>query len=214
MNIHAFIAPHAGRIVTTPQGYAAFVPAPLPPALDLGMDLVRELSRADAALAGLSALGRQLPNPRLLVAPWLRREAVLSSRIEGTRATLSDVLIDELAGDTVPRDAAGDVREVRNYVEALEYGLGRLETLPLSLRLVSEQIAANPALIQYQYIQTLGPNVRLITIPSNSPFLFDLNSLMETGDPDFVAPAVPEMQPIVPEVTPAPLVTPTPAPGS
>ncbi|HQY46947.1 MAG TPA: Fic family protein [Usitatibacteraceae bacterium] len=124
--------------MTTPQGYAAFVPAPLPPALDLGMDLVRELSRADAALAGLSALGRQLPNPRLLVAPWLRREAVLSSRIEGTRATLSDVLIDELAGDTVPRDAAGDVREVRNYVEALEYGLGRLKTLPLSLRLVRE----------------------------------------------------------------------------
>lgn len=138
MNIHAFIAPHAGRIVTTPQGCAAFVPAPLPPALDLGMDLVRELSRADAALAELSALGRQLPNPRLLVAPWLRREAVLSSRIEGTRATLSDVLIDELAGDTAPRDAAGDVREVRNYVEALEYGLGRLKTLPLSLRLVRE----------------------------------------------------------------------------
>lgn len=138
MNIHAFIAPHAGRIVTTPQGYAAFVPAPLPPALDLGMDLVRELSRADAALAELSALGRQLPNPRLLVAPWLRREAVLSSRIEGTRATLSDVLIDELANDAVPRDAAGDVREVRNYVEALEYGLERLKTLPLSLRLVRE----------------------------------------------------------------------------
>ena len=124
--------------MTTPQGYAAFVPAPLPPTLDLGMDLVRELSRADAALAELSGLGRQLPNPHLLIAPWLRREAVLSSRIEGTRATLSDVLIDELSGDSVPRDSAGDVREVRNYVDALEYGLHRLKTLPLSLRLVCE----------------------------------------------------------------------------
>ncbi|HYO87186.1 MAG TPA: prohibitin family protein [Candidatus Limnocylindrales bacterium] len=74
------------------------------------------------------------------------------------------------------------------------------------LRLVSQQIAANPALIQYQYIQTLGPNVRLITVPSNSPFLFDLNSLTEIGDPDFVPPPVPTAEPIVP--------TPTPAPGS
>lgn len=77
-----------------------------------------------------------------------------------------------------------------------------------ALRLVSEQIAANPALIQYQYIQTLGPNVRLITVPSNSPFLFDLNSLAETGNPDFTAPAVPEIQPVLPRATS------TPAPGS
>lgn len=102
------------------------------------MDLVRELSRADAALAELSGLGRQLPNPHLLIAPWLRREAVLSSRIEGTKATLSDVFVDELSGDAAPRDPAGDVREVRNYVDALEYGLDRLKTLPLSLRLVCE----------------------------------------------------------------------------
>jgi regulator of protease activity HflC (stomatin/prohibitin superfamily) len=72
------------------------------------------------------------------------------------------------------------------------------------LRLVSQQIAANPALIQYQYIQQLAPNVRLITVPSNSPFLFDLESLAQTGDPDFVAPPVPEAQLTVPTPTPAP----------
>src|SRR6185436_14960620 len=71
----------------------------------------------------------------LLIAPYVRREAVLSSRIEGTRASLSDLLLDEVE-EGQPADA--DVREVRNYVEALEYGLARLDELPLSLRLVRE----------------------------------------------------------------------------
>ncbi|MGB8377564.1 MAG: Fic/DOC family N-terminal domain-containing protein, partial [Rhodanobacteraceae bacterium] len=75
----------------TAQGYAAFVPAPLPPHLDYDTDLVRALSRADAALSELSGLGRVLPNPHLLIAPYLRREAVLSSRIEGTQASLADL---------------------------------------------------------------------------------------------------------------------------
>ncbi|HEX7182267.1 MAG TPA: Fic family protein [Thermoanaerobaculia bacterium] len=93
------------------------------------------LSRADAALSELSGLGRQLLNPHLLIGPYLRREAVLSSRIEGTRASLSDLLLDEVE-EGAPVDA--DVQEVRNYVEALEYGLARLRDLPLSLRLVCE----------------------------------------------------------------------------
>jgi regulator of protease activity HflC (stomatin/prohibitin superfamily) len=76
------------------------------------------------------------------------------------------------------------------------------------LRLVSQQIAANPALIQYQYIQQLGDNVRLITVPSNSPFLFDLEGMAESAGADFTAPPVPETQDIVP------MPTPTPAPGS
>jgi regulator of protease activity HflC (stomatin/prohibitin superfamily) len=88
----------------------------------------------------------------------------------------------------------------------------RAEAEAEGLRLVSQQIAANPALIQYQYIQSLGPNVRLITVPSNSPFLFDLNSLTELGDADFVAPEVPEVRSLVPDGTPTP--TPTPQPGS
>lgn len=135
MNPADFHAPSAGTIIQAPGGYAAFVPAPLPPELIYDPDLVLALSRADAALSELSGLGRQLPNPHLLIAPYLRREAVLSSRIEGTRASLSDVLLDEVE-EREPVDA--DVREVRNYVEALEYGLVRLGELPLSLRLVRE----------------------------------------------------------------------------
>ena len=137
MDPTAFKAPEAGRVIRTPQGYAAFVPAPLPPALDYGADLVRALSRADAALSELSGLGRHLPNPHLLIAPYIRREAVLSSRIEGTKATLSDLLRDEMPGPPVSRRTS-DVREVRNYVVALEHGIRRLKTRPLSLRLVRE----------------------------------------------------------------------------
>jgi Fic family protein len=122
-------------VVQAPGGYAAFLPAPLPPVISYDTDLVLALSRADSALSELSGIGRQLPNPHLLIAPYLRREAVLSSRIEGTRASLSDLLLDEAEDD---RPADGDVREVRNYVEALEYGLERLRDLPLSLRLVRE----------------------------------------------------------------------------
>jgi Fic family protein len=135
MNPADFRDPRAGTIVQAAGGYAAFIPAPLPPAIAYDADLVLALSRADSALSELSGIGRQLPNPHLLIAPYVRREAVLSSRIEGTRASLSDLLLDE-AEDDRPADA--DVREVRNYVEAMEYGLERLRDLPLSLRLVSE----------------------------------------------------------------------------
>ena len=124
-------------MVQTPEGYAAFVPAPLPPELNFDAELTLALSRADAALSELSGIGRHLPNPHLLIAPYVRREAVLSSRIEGTRASLSDVLLDELQDDT-PHKEEADVREVRNYVAALQYGLERLQSLPLSLRLVKE----------------------------------------------------------------------------
>lgn len=135
MNPTDFRTPSAGRIVQAPGGYAAFIPAPLPPELAYDPRLVRALSRADAALSELSGLGRQLPNPHLLIAPYIRREAVLSSRIEGTRASLSDLLLDEVERD---RSGDADVREVRNYVDALEYGQERLRELPLSLRLVRE----------------------------------------------------------------------------
>lgn len=132
-----FRDPKAGTLVEAPGGYLAFVPAPLPPELIYEADLVLALSRADAALSELSGLGRRLPNPHLLIAPYVRREAVLSSRIEGTKASLSDVLRDEIEDD--PSESTDvDVREVRQYVEALEYGIVRLRELPLSLRLVCE----------------------------------------------------------------------------
>ena len=135
MNREEFRAPEAGSLVDAPGGYLAFVPAPLPPDLVYDADLVLALSRADAKLSELSGLGRRLRNPHLLIAPYVRREAVLSSRIEGTRASLSDLLLDEVAEE---HPDGADVREVRQYVEALEYGMARLQELPLSLRLVGE----------------------------------------------------------------------------
>jgi len=125
------------RLVRARGGYHAFVPAPLPPKLAYGDDLVLGLSRADAALSELAGLGRHLPNPHLLIAPYVRREAVLSSRIEGTTTSLAELLLDEVAEGATGRDPH-DVQEVRNYVTALGYGVTRLKTLPLSLRLVRE----------------------------------------------------------------------------
>jgi len=124
-------------VIRARGGYHAFIPAPLPPKLAYDDDLVRVLSRADARLSELSGLGRHLPNPHLLIAPYVRREAVLSSRIEGTTTSLAELLLEEVA-EGASRRSPADVREVRNYVTALEYGVPRLRTLPLSLRLVRE----------------------------------------------------------------------------
>jgi Fic family protein len=94
------------------------------------------LSDADRAIGRLAADGGRLPNPHLLIRPFVRREAVLSSRIEGTQASLGELLAAE-AGAAVERSPA-DLREVANYVDALEHGIARLKKLPLSLRLVQE----------------------------------------------------------------------------
>lgn len=134
MNPSDYVSPDAGSIMRTAHGFDAFVPAPLPPKLLYDYILVSQLSRADAALGQLSGLGIQIPSPHILIAPYMRREAVLSSKIEGTRASLSDVLLDE-AGQP---STQADVAEVRNYITAMEYGLQRLPELPLSLRLVRE----------------------------------------------------------------------------
>ncbi len=97
---------------------------------------MRALSDADRLVGRLAGEGGRLPNPHLLMRPFVRREAVLSSRIEGTQATLGELLAAE-AGAVVERSPE-DLREVGNYVVALEYGLKRLKTLPLSLRLIRE----------------------------------------------------------------------------
>jgi Fic family protein len=132
-----FHAPAAGKVIQTPRGYFAFLPSPLPPEIIYDERIVLALSRADTALSELSGLGRHLPNPHLLIAPYLRREAVLSSRIEGTRADLPDLWLEDVDFAERRVDAA-DVHEVRNYVTALEFGISRLNELPLSLRLVRE----------------------------------------------------------------------------
>jgi Fic family protein len=138
MDIKTFQDSPAGRLVHVPVGdYWAYAPNPLPPALEWTPPLVAALSAADRALGELAGLGRGLPNPHLLIAPLMHREAVLSSQIEGTQASLSDLYAYEAA--PLPQaDHPDDVREVHNYVRALEYGLERLQTLPVSLRLIRE----------------------------------------------------------------------------
>jgi len=137
MNKDEFKAPQMGQAVLTPKGYWVFIPAPLPSEIPYDPHLVLALSRADAALSELSGLGRHIINPHLLIASYIRKEAVLSSRIEGTRAGIADLLLDDLESPDNESDNV-DIREVQNYVTALEYGIDRLNSLPLSLRLVRE----------------------------------------------------------------------------
>ena len=137
MNPDDFRSQQVGKVIQTTKGYYAFIPALLPPELVYDDRLVMALSRADTALSELSGLGRHLPNPHLLITPYIRREAVLSSRIEGTRADLSDLWLEDIGGGE-RRVEAADIQEVRNYITALEYGIQRLVELPLSLRLVRE----------------------------------------------------------------------------
>ena len=135
----------AGRLVKVGSGetaYWAFVPHPLPPRISPDWELARATSHADRALSELAGVGRTMPNPHLLIGSFVRREAVLSSRIEGTQANIADLYAYE-AGQLPlpglePAPSESDVREVLNYVRALEYGLARLETLPVSLRLIRE----------------------------------------------------------------------------
>lgn len=137
MDPKLFASPAAGRVVRAAEGFWAFVPAALPPVLEYDRESVLLLSQADSALSELSGLGRHLPNPHLLITPYIRREAVLSSKIEGTKTNLAELLLDEVDPRAVEQDP-DDVREVRNYVRALEHGVRQLKKLPLSLRLVRE----------------------------------------------------------------------------
>jgi Fic family protein len=136
MNPYDFAKESNGRVVKTPLDYWAFIPNPLPPQIELSWNLVKQLSEADRALSELAGTARTLPNPHLLIGPFIRREAVLSSRIEGTQASLSDLLFFEASGSVDPK--APDVQEVANYVKAMEYGLARLKKFPLSLRFIRE----------------------------------------------------------------------------
>ena len=126
----------SGQLMRTLEGYRAFHPDPLPPTLNWSPQLASALADASLLIGRLAGEGKRLPNPHIFIRLFIRREAVLSSRIEGTRATLGELLAAE-AGAAVER-SPDDLREVANYVAALEYGIERLKTLPLSLRLVRE----------------------------------------------------------------------------
>jgi len=106
-------------VVRTLEGYLAFVPPPLPPELRLDRELVAKLSAADRALGELAGAARTLPNPHLVANALVRREAVLSSRIEGTQASLSDLVLFE--AQPARTDRTGDVQEVLNYVSAMNF---------------------------------------------------------------------------------------------
>jgi Fic family protein len=125
-----------GRWIKTLQGYRAFHPSPLPPRIKWTQPLAVALANASNLVGRLAMEGRRLPNPHVLIRPFVRREAVFSSRIEGTQSTLGELLASE-AGAAVER-SPDDLREVGNYVAALEHGIKRLKTLPLCLRLVRE----------------------------------------------------------------------------
>src|SRR5271154_23926 len=97
MDPNNFKSPEVGQVIRQPKGYFAFIPATLPPKVVFEPDLVLMLSRADTALSELSGLAKILPNRHLLISPLIRREAVQSSRIEGTQTSLAELLLNEAA---------------------------------------------------------------------------------------------------------------------
>ena len=127
-----------GRYVQQPTGFRAFIPNPLPPdpAVAIGAEMQVLLSEADRALGRLDGSIQTLPHPDLFVYMYVRKEAVLSSQIEGTQSSLQDLLAAEAR--MLSRDRPQDVDEVVNYVRAMNYGLERLKDLPVSVRLIRE----------------------------------------------------------------------------
>lgn len=146
MNIDDFQNHNAGKLVRVGSGetaYWAFIPNPLPPKIEPDMEILRVTSEAALALGELAGIGRNIPNPELLIQPFMNREAVLSSRIEGTQAEISDLYafqaqISEQRIGATSSAVTSDVREVSNYVMALKYGLKRLSELPICGRLICE----------------------------------------------------------------------------
>ena len=128
----------AGTFIQQPGGCRAFIPKPLPPSppIQYTPTLVNALSHATLTIGRLDGAADVLPNPDLFVAMYVRKEAVLSSQIENTQASLADVL--EYEAGAPLQGLPLDVGEVVNYVGAMNYGLERLKSLPLSLRLIRE----------------------------------------------------------------------------
>ena len=128
----------AGKYVKQPLGYRAFIPNPLPPNPPIKYDgeLRSLLSQADRALARLDGVTTVLPNPELFVGMYVKKEALLSSQIEGTQASLEGVL--KFEADITPSEDINEIKEVINYIKAINYGIERLKELPMSNRLIKE----------------------------------------------------------------------------
>lgn len=126
-----------GQVVHTLQGYLVFIPHPLPPDMQWSNKLLAALSQADRSLARLGEVGNAFPVPHVVVRPFIRKEAVFSSQIEGTHTSFKELLSFEAGQLSLFRNIE-DACEVHNYVRAIDYGLERLNTIPLSMRLLRE----------------------------------------------------------------------------
>lgn len=123
---------HAGIIIKQQSNYSCFSPNPLPPDhLNLKPQTLKLLSKADQLLGKLDGIGELLPGKDTFISMYVQKEAVMSSQIEGTQASLTDVLQEN-------KEKKEDVGEVVSYTRALNYGIQRLDTLPMSLRLIKE----------------------------------------------------------------------------
>ncbi len=128
----------AGIFEMQSEGYRAFIPKNLPPEPDIEYDdeLRSLLSKADRNLARLDGITTVLPNPDLFIAMYVKKEALLSSQIEGTQVSLEGVL--EFESDLKPKEDINEIKEVVNYIKALNYGMERINDLPMCLRLIKE----------------------------------------------------------------------------
>jgi Fic family protein len=139
VNTKDFEGSKTGKCVKTMQGYYAFIPCEIrtiSQAAEYNHTIVSLLSKADRLLGELSGTGRVIQNPYRLISPYIRREAVSSSSIEGTQSSLRDLFLYEAQEVKQPR--IPDVKEVSNYVKALEEGIKLLDRLPISTRLICE----------------------------------------------------------------------------
>jgi len=127
-----------GRFVKQEGGYRAFIPESLPPTppIEYSKQIQSILSEADRALGRLDGIITVLPNPNFFLAMFVKKEALLSSQIEGTQASLEGVL--EFEAGMLPEENINEIKEVVNYVKALNYGVERLQDFPFSLRLIKE----------------------------------------------------------------------------
>ncbi len=136
MNCTDYKEAASGRCIRHQRGYYYFMPDPLPPKIDFEMDLANLMAEANRALSELSGTGRNLKNPYLLVSPYIMREAVSSSKIEGTQSSMSDLFIYEASAHKESRSS--DTQEVFNYVSTMAEGVNLLKELPISTRLICE----------------------------------------------------------------------------
>ncbi|MBG0788208.1 MAG: Fic family protein [Anaerolineaceae bacterium] len=184
MKTSDFTSQTPGRLIETSDDYTAYLPNPLPPMLDGSHRLMSTLSQAEARLAALEEVGKAFPSPQLLARIFIRKEAVFSCRIEGTRTSFEGLLSYE-AGLCKPGNNLVDAREVQNYVWALDFGLERLQTLPLSTRLIRE---IHERLLEGVQEEWMTPG----EFRRSQKWIGRLGATLETAR--YVPPPVPEMK--------------------